>query len=101
MLISKNYDIINEDADYKYLIKLPMDSVTEENVMRLEKEHGEKVAELEKIQSTSIQQMWMEELDVFVGEYLKFKEERERNMLGETKPKKIVKIVKKKLLIET
>ena len=35
MLKDKNYDMIDEDEDYKYLVKMPMDSVTEENVNRL------------------------------------------------------------------
>ena len=35
MLTEKQYAIIDEDEDYKYLVKMPMDSVSEENVEKL------------------------------------------------------------------
>jgi len=33
---------LGEDKSYNYLIKMPMDSVSKENVEKLMKEHGEK-----------------------------------------------------------
>ena len=38
MLTEKQYAIIDEDEDYKYLVKMPMDSVSEENVEKLMKD---------------------------------------------------------------
>jgi hypothetical protein len=73
-----------------------MDSVTEENVSKLLKEHGDKTAELETVQSQTIQQMWFSELTRLEQEYGKYKEERERIMSGESAPKK--KTVKKSKL---
>jgi len=35
MLKNKGYDMIDNDSEYKYLVKMSMDSVTEENVSRL------------------------------------------------------------------
>ena len=35
MLDDKKYDIIDDDKDYKYLVKMPMDSVSEENIEKL------------------------------------------------------------------
>ena len=107
MLQSKGYDIIDDDEDYKYLVKMPMDSVTEENVERLNKEHGNKAAELEMIKSTSINKMWLNELEKLSQEYIAYKEERTRLMNGEdAKPKKKVvskasakKVVKKQILV--
>ena len=32
MLLLKDYDTIDDDEEYKYLVKMPMDSVSEENV---------------------------------------------------------------------
>ena len=46
LLEEKGYDKIDGDDDYRYLVKMPMDSVTEENVDRLLKERGGKQAEL-------------------------------------------------------
>jgi DNA topoisomerase II len=63
LLKGKNYDVIDDDADYKYLLKMPMDSVSEENAERLLKERDGKEKELVDIQSTSIENMWLKELD--------------------------------------
>jgi hypothetical protein len=51
-----------------------MDSVTEENVERLNKEHADKVAELEYVKTTSTSEMWLKELDVLEKEYVKMRE---------------------------
>ena len=107
MLQSKGYDVIDDDEDYKYLVKMPMDSVTEENVERLNKEHGNKTVELETIKATTVNQMWLNELDKLSEEYAAYKEERTRLMNGEdAKPKKKVvaktavkKVVKKQTLV--
>ena len=63
LLKGKNYDVIDEDTDYKYLLKMPMDSVSEENAERLLKERDGKEKELVDIQTTSIENMWLKELD--------------------------------------
>ena len=95
MLTTKGFDVIDDDAEYKYLTKMSMDSVTEENVDKLFKEHGNKEAELEIVKGKTIQQMWIEELDQLQKEYVEYREDRERLMTGETKPKKVKKIIKK------
>jgi DNA topoisomerase-2 len=82
MLKSKEYDVMDGDEDYKYLTRMPMDSVTEENVAKLLKEHGDKTVELNKVMSMSPQQMWFKELNKLEEEYVKFREERERMSLG-------------------
>jgi DNA topoisomerase-2 len=41
MLQSKGYNHVEGDEQYKYLLKLPMDSVSEENVQKLLKDEGE------------------------------------------------------------
>jgi DNA topoisomerase-2 len=104
MLQSKGYDIIGDDTNYQYLIKMPMDSVTEENVERLNKERGDKQNELETVKSTTINKMWLNELETLKEQYLEYKEERTRVMNGCEPKKKIVskyavkKIVKKQTL---
>lgn len=90
MLLAKEYDQIDQDTDYKYLVKMPMDSVTEENIEKLLKEKGNKESDLEKIKATSIQQMWLGELDILKIQYLEYKEDRARLMRGEDKKKKLV-----------
>ena len=109
MLDEKGYDKIDGDEEYKYLVKMPMDSVTEENVERLLKEKGNKEAELEIIKNTTINQMWLSELETLRTNYLEYKEDRTRLMNGEVVAKKKVvsnkgasvkKSVKKTLIVE-
>ena len=96
MLKSKEYSVVDGDEDYKYLTRMPMDSVTEENVAKLMKEHGDKTVELNKVMSMSPQQMWFKELSQLEEEYAKFREERERMMLGIGEVAQKKKIVAKK-----
>jgi len=98
LLLKKKYDVIDEDTDFKYLVKLPMDSVTEENVAKLLKEHGDKASELEVVKSRTIQQMWSSELDALSSEYAKYREDRERSVSG-TGKKTGAKVVKKAKLV--
>jgi len=82
MLGDKGYAIIESDNDYKYLTRMPMDSVAEENVVRLEKEHLTKSNELAVVQATTIEQMWLGELVVLEGEYANYKDARHRLHMG-------------------
>jgi DNA topoisomerase-2 len=72
-------------TNYNYLIKMPMDSVTEEAVEKLMKEKGEKEAELDLLTKLSIKKMWLNELSELKREYLKFigKEDKKKT---ESKP---------------
>ena len=92
------YDVIDGDIDYKYLTKMTMDSVTDENVAKLFAEHAEKQTELETVKATSDRQMWASELDKLRNEYILYKDARQRLMAGsaEQKPKKKV-VIKKKV----
>ena len=96
MLKEKGYDIICDDEEYKYLTKMPMDSVTDENVEKIFKEQGSKAVELETIKSTTINQMWTFELDRLREEYIIYKEERQRLMSGSETKKKTKSVVIKK-----
>jgi DNA topoisomerase-2 len=76
LLVSKGYNIIDEDGEFKYLIRMPMDSVSEENVEKLNGEHKDKSDELQRIKETTEQQMWLVELEQLEQEYGRFKAER-------------------------
>ena len=80
MLKDKGYDTI--DSEYKYLTRMPMDSVTEENVDKLNKEHENKKCELESVKNTTKYQMWLSELEILKVDYLEYKENRERSNNG-------------------
>ena len=93
LLHGKGYDVIDNDEEYKYLTKMPMDSVTEENVEKLLKDKGNKEMELDLVKSKTINKMWNEELEVLRSLYTEYKEDRNRVMNGEnekTMKKKVV-----------
>jgi len=86
------------EGDYKYLIKMPMDSVTEENVSAILKETEATAKSIDDLEKTAIQTIWLEELAEFIKEYDNYRTKREKIQLGSTvKPeKKIAKVLKKK-----
>ena len=73
--------------NYNYLTKMPMDSVSEENVEKLIKEKGDKEEKIKELKSKSIQDIWIEELEILKDEYNKFLDD---------KTNQSVKIIKKK-----
>ncbi len=88
--LMKHHKFDKIDGDFKYLIKMPMDSVTEENVKHIMKEKDDAKQELDVLMNTTIYQMWLHELEVFTKHYEQFKKKREDIQNG------ITKIVKKK-----
>jgi DNA topoisomerase-2 len=92
LLEKKGYDVMDDDVDFKYLVKMPMDSVTSENVEKIFREHGLKQQELETVKATTANQMWVMELNNLAAAYSGYKEERQRLMSGveEVKKKKSV-----------
>jgi DNA topoisomerase-2 len=62
LLEGKNFDKDSDTSSYNYLIKMPMDCVSEENIEKLTKEHNEKQNELDKITHSKIQDLWLSEL---------------------------------------
>jgi len=75
LLEGLKYDKI--EGDFKYLIKMPMDSVTEEHVAHILKEKADTEVELDILMKTTTGQMWLKELDVFEKEYNVYKAKRE------------------------
>jgi DNA topoisomerase-2 len=110
ILEEKQYDKINGDEEYKYLIKMPMDSVTQENIDKLLKDKENKEYELETVKDKTVNKMWIEELDNVKEQYTEYKNERNNLMSGEhdnekSSKKKViskgsVKKVVKKCIIE-
>jgi DNA topoisomerase-2 len=94
LLTEMNFTLI--DGDYKYLIKMPMDSVTQENVDNIIKEKEDTENELNKIRNTTLHAMWLLELNQLEKEYSKYKVKREK-LLTDIKPttKKVSKKSKK------
>ena len=71
LLIAGKYDTYDED--FKYLTKMPMDSVSVENVAVINRERDACAKELEDLVATSLSQMWLNELAVLEKELLRTK----------------------------
>jgi DNA topoisomerase-2 len=84
LLNDKGYTIIEEDNEYKYLTKMPMDSVTNENITKLNNEKKEKDDELHNVMSITAKQMWLRELNNIEVLYIEYK--KERNLAQDDKP---------------
>ena len=96
MLDEMSFDHILES--YDYLIKLPMNSVSRENVEKLLKEKNDVETNLVILQNTTIQDMWLKELDTFDKEYQLYIKNRSKVEITVTKKNTIAKniIIKKK-----
>ena len=93
LLEKMKFDKLEDDDHYKYLVKMPMDSVSEENVSKLINDHENKSKELNMMKKLTIQKMWLNELDELSSQYLKYKDNREKSYTQKTK----IKLGKKKL----
>ena len=74
------------DDDYKYLVKMPMDSVTDENVASIMKEKDDTQMELTVLTNTTLEQMWLGELATFKKNYMTYRQKREKIQSGQVKP---------------
>jgi DNA topoisomerase-2 len=90
LMVARKFDVL--DGDYKYLIKMPMDSVTQENVASIMKEKEETEKLLADLAATTLETMWSRELDDFEKEYVNYKKRRETgsSQKGVVKIKKAV-----------
>lgn len=66
------------DGDYKYLIKMTMDSVTSENVAAILKEKADTEMQLETLKATTLEKMWLTELQMLEVQYEIYKGRREK-----------------------
>ena len=101
LLKERKYDSMDANSDekgedesssgqgqgYKYLLKLPMDSVSEENVKKLLNEKEKKEAELSELSSKTVEQMWLKDLEELEVEYTKFMEATTYSATGDVAAK--------------
>jgi DNA topoisomerase-2 len=89
MLSHAKYDCIDDDNEFKYLTKLPMDSVTEENVEKILKDRDDKNKELEILINKTEDMIWFEELTKLREMYLTFKDKMNISQTQSKKKKKL------------
>lgn len=78
ILQAKKYDVLDDDPDYKYLIKMSMDSVSEENVEKLMNSFTKKTEEMDRLTITSEKKIWIEELLLLQDKYNDYKQARNK-----------------------
>lgn len=71
-MTAHGYDHIEGDTEFKYLLKMPMDSVTDENVKHLLSERDAKRGQHQKLTETTIHALWTNDLDELETEYKKW-----------------------------
>jgi len=101
ILKTQNYDMLDEDEHYKYLVRLPMDSVTEENVEKIMSERDSKNKELEILLTTTEKDIWLKELDVLRKEYLKIREKAQQEATTDTSSSSSLSTSGKKVKVKT
>jgi len=74
MMESGGFDLM--DGDYKYLTKMPMDSVTKENVAKIMRECEDTERDFKKLEATALEEIWRLELEHLKTEYLSYKTKR-------------------------
>jgi len=78
---------INSKPSYDYLVGLPMWTLTQEKIDELESAYNEKKQELNIYKNTTIQDLWLGELEVLETSYVKWEKDK-INELCETTPSK-------------
>ena len=83
------------DESYSYLVKMPMDSVTDEIVLKIMKEKEDLESDLASLIGTTLEQIWLSELGDLEKKYDMYKMERERIQSGSEKKK----VISKKVIV--
>ena len=94
LLGSRDYDIVDDDADYKYLRTMRIEQVEEENIKRLLDECKKKLVELKELRQETPTSMWRRELQLVHDKYIQYRLDRIERQKGSGK--KVVKRKKKK-----
>lgn len=100
MLKTKGFDILDDDDGYKYLVRMPMDSVTEENASRILKERDTKQTELSDVRNKKERDMWRDELLELRKMYQDYRTKRVSSQTSVTTKKTTQKKQKKKLTVK-
>jgi DNA gyrase/topoisomerase IV subunit A len=96
-MVARGYEHIEGDAEFKYLLKMPMDSVTDENVRNLLSDRDSKRAQHQGLADTTIQALWTRDLDELEMEYKKWATAAE---VATTTPTGGAAVTKKKMVVK-
>ena len=83
LLFDRNYAMIDNDEDYKYLRSMTFEQLEEENIEKLLKECQDKQIEFDILTNKTIEELWLYDLKCFDKAYVRYKVERKARLLGE------------------
>ena len=69
--LSNNLDALPDNYSYDYLVKMPLDTLTQEKIDELERKLGDKQIEFDELQQNSERRLWVEDLKMFFAKYKK------------------------------
>ena len=82
LLKERDYAIIDNDVEYKYLRSMTMDNLEEENMLKLLQESNMLKEQYMLINKKSVEIMWVEDLLSLEKHYEKYKKERSDRLYG-------------------
>ena len=82
LLKDTGYDVLDGDEEYKYLREMRLSMVEEENYTKLMEELENKRKELDTLKKTTIEQMWLRELNDLEKALAKYKNDRKVRQFG-------------------
>ena len=82
LLKDRNYNILDGDEEYKYLREMRLSMVEEENYNKLMTEKENKAKELEVLKNTTIEQIWLKELNELEKAIAKYRNDRKVRQFG-------------------
>ena len=82
LLKDRNYDVLDGDEEYKYLREMRLSMVEEENYNKLMVERDNKVKELEVLKNTTVEQIWLRELNELEKAIAKYRNDRKVRQFG-------------------
>jgi DNA topoisomerase-2 len=77
MKFDKNPD--DSKHPYHYLTKMPMDSVSTENVEKILKDKNNKEHQFKELEKKTIETIWLDELEELETEYIKYNNNKPNN----------------------
>merc|ERR1712130_286164 len=74
----EEFNLRKLSTGYNYLLSMPLWSLTKEKIEKLEAERNVKKEELDILVATSLEDLWITDLDLFLTELNKFEKEKEK-----------------------
>lgn len=69
--LSNNLDASSDNYSYDYLVKMSLDTLTQEKIDELERKLGDKQIEFDELQQKTERRLWVEDLKMFFAKYKK------------------------------